>query len=149
MQNLLTFLSGICINQMVKKKSFQFFTTKVIFFVRWEPKLLFLESFRTHFCKSYLLSQSAHHKTDLVWTIWRYNYFYNFNNYYSVYVTRLFYSSKPSLGKKNNVSFSRYFRVIPANEFLTEFASDRRHMKRPDGTWIKPPPNYPAISTAS
>jgi hypothetical protein len=43
----------------------------------------------------------------------------------------------------------RYFRVIPANEFLKEFASDRRHMKRPDGTWIKPPPNYPAIQTAS
>lgn len=41
----------------------------------------------------------------------------------------------------------RFFRVIPANEFLKEFASDRRHMKRPDGTWIKPPPNYPAIST--
>jgi hypothetical protein len=45
--------------------------------------------------------------------------------------------------------YFRYFRVIPANEFLKEFASDRRHMKRPDGTWIKPPPNYPAIQTAS
>lgn len=42
----------------------------------------------------------------------------------------------------------RYFRVIPASEFLKDFASDRRHMKRPDGTWIKPPPNYPPISTA-
>lgn len=41
----------------------------------------------------------------------------------------------------------RYFRVIPANEFLKDFASDRRHMKRPDGSWIKPPPNYPAIRT--
>ncbi|KAJ3637282.1 hypothetical protein MTP99_000755 [Tenebrio molitor] len=45
--------------------------------------------------------------------------------------------------------YFRYFRVIPANEFLKEFASDRRHMKRPDGTWIKPPPNYPAIQTAT
>ncbi|VEN37688.1 unnamed protein product [Callosobruchus maculatus] len=28
--------------------------------------------------------------------------------------------------------YFRYFRVIPANEFLSEFASDRRHMKRPN-----------------
>ncbi|XP_050301232.1 protein N-terminal glutamine amidohydrolase isoform X2 [Anthonomus grandis grandis] len=45
--------------------------------------------------------------------------------------------------------YFRYFRVVPANEFLKEFASDRRHMKRPDGTWIKPPPTYPAISSAN
>ncbi|KAK9752504.1 N-terminal glutamine amidase [Popillia japonica] len=43
--------------------------------------------------------------------------------------------------------YFRYFRVIPVAEFLKEFASDRRHMKRPDGSWIKPPPNYPPIST--
>nr|CAH7729023.1 unnamed protein product [Callosobruchus chinensis] len=43
--------------------------------------------------------------------------------------------------------YFRYFRVIPANEFLDEFASDRRHMKRPNGTWIKPPPTYPPIRT--
>nr|CAI5823505.1 unnamed protein product [Callosobruchus analis] len=44
--------------------------------------------------------------------------------------------------------YFRYFRVIPANEFLNEFASDRRHMKRPNGTWIKPPPTYPPIRTS-
>lgn len=43
----------------------------------------------------------------------------------------------------------RYFRVIAASDFLRDFASDRRHMKRPDGSWIKPPPNYPAITTTS
>lgn len=43
----------------------------------------------------------------------------------------------------------RYFRVVPANDFLLEFASDRRHMKRQDGSWIKTPPTYPAITTQS
>ena len=32
-------------------------------------------------------------------------------------------------------------------QFLQKFASDRRHMKKSDGTWMKPPPNYPCIST--
>jgi hypothetical protein len=41
----------------------------------------------------------------------------------------------------------RYFRVVPASVFLQHFASDRRHMKRADGSWIKPPPDYPPIST--
>jgi hypothetical protein len=41
----------------------------------------------------------------------------------------------------------RYFRVVPASLFLQHFASDRRHMKRADGSWIKPPPDYPPIST--
>lgn len=43
--------------------------------------------------------------------------------------------------------YFRFFRIVPAVEFLRDFASDRRHMKRPDGSWIKPPPNYPAISS--
>lgn len=43
----------------------------------------------------------------------------------------------------------RFFRVIPAETYLAEFASDRRHMRRPDGTWIKPPPSYPPIQTSS
>ncbi|XP_066253643.1 protein N-terminal glutamine amidohydrolase [Euwallacea similis] len=45
--------------------------------------------------------------------------------------------------------YFRYFRVIGACEFIKEFASDRRHMRRPDGSWIKPPPNYPAITAAN
>ncbi|KOC66476.1 Protein N-terminal glutamine amidohydrolase [Habropoda laboriosa] len=43
----------------------------------------------------------------------------------------------------------RRFRVVPANVYLREFASDRHHMKREDGTWIKTPPDYPPISTAT
>lgn len=41
----------------------------------------------------------------------------------------------------------RFFRVIPAETYLTTFSSDRRHMRRPDGSWIKPPPSYAPIQT--
>lgn len=41
----------------------------------------------------------------------------------------------------------RFFRVIPAETYLAEFASDRRHMRRPNDTWIKPPPQYSPIKT--
>lgn len=43
--------------------------------------------------------------------------------------------------------YHRFFRVIPAFEFLSTFASDRRHMKKADGSWMKIPPEYPPIST--
>lgn len=39
--------------------------------------------------------------------------------------------------------------MITAETYLNEFASDRRHMRRPDDTWIKPPPPYPPIATSS
>lgn len=37
------------------------------------------------------------------------------------------------------------FRVIEGDEFVREFASDRRHMRAPDGTWRAEPPPWPAI----
>lgn len=37
--------------------------------------------------------------------------------------------------------------MVPAREFLKTFASDRSHMRREDGTWLAPPPNYPPIKT--
>jgi hypothetical protein len=36
------------------------------------------------------------------------------------------------------------FRVVAADEYLRQFRSDRSHMLRPDGTWIQPPPPWPA-----
>ena len=40
--------------------------------------------------------------------------------------------------------------MVPASDFLSRFASDRRHMrKKEDGTWIKNPPPYPTIQPAS
>ena len=44
--------------------------------------------------------------------------------------------------------YKRFFRVIPAAEYLRHFASDRRHMIRTDGSWNMPPPEYPAIVAA-
>jgi len=37
------------------------------------------------------------------------------------------------------------FRVIRADYYLQHFKSDRSHMKRPDGTWMTPPPKYDCI----
>ncbi|XP_035537187.1 protein N-terminal glutamine amidohydrolase [Morone saxatilis] len=42
----------------------------------------------------------------------------------------------------------RKLRVVPADSFLLNFASDRSHMRNPDGTWKMPPPLYPPIHTA-
>lgn len=41
--------------------------------------------------------------------------------------------------------FHRLFRVLTAESFLNNFSSDRSHMQKEDGSWVKPPPNYPAI----
>lgn len=45
--------------------------------------------------------------------------------------------------------FHRLFRVISASEYLEKFASDRRHMKNEDETWIKSPPPWLPITTES
>lgn len=45
-------------------------------------------------------------------------------------------------------AFHRKFRVIPADVFLQNFASDRSHMRKADGSWQMPPPSYPPIHTA-
>ncbi|KAL2080705.1 hypothetical protein ACEWY4_024498 [Coilia grayii] len=41
----------------------------------------------------------------------------------------------------------RKFRVIPAETYLSNFASNRSHMKDEVGHWKKPPPSYPCIET--
>ncbi|CAG2120209.1 unnamed protein product, partial [Medioppia subpectinata] len=43
--------------------------------------------------------------------------------------------------------YHRRFRVIEAQIYLTTFASNRSHMRRPEGSWIKDPPLYPCIKT--
>jgi hypothetical protein len=47
----------------------------------------------------------------------------------------------------NNRDIFRQFRVIPADEFLSTFASDRSHMLDEDGKWLKTPPSYPCLQT--
>ncbi|XP_077298745.1 N-terminal glutamine amidase tungus [Arctopsyche grandis] len=66
-----------------------------------------------------------------------------FPTFFPKYVTETFRTDQVV-----NPNYHRFFRVVPAIQFLQNFASDRRHMKRPDGSWIKPPPPYPAISTS-
>ena len=41
--------------------------------------------------------------------------------------------------------YRRFFRVISAKEYLNRFASNRSHMKKPDGSWAMPPPDYDPI----
>ena len=45
--------------------------------------------------------------------------------------------------------FSASFRVVPAAMFLAHFSSDRSHMKRDDGTWASPPPDYDCIRSSN
>ena len=45
--------------------------------------------------------------------------------------------------------FHRKFRVIPFEDYLLNFASDRHHMKDDKGQWLKPPPEYPCIQTTN
>ncbi|KAF7645031.1 hypothetical protein LDENG_00211490 [Lucifuga dentata] len=47
-----------------------------------------------------------------------------------------------------NPTYHRKLRVVPAESFLQNFASDRSHMKTADGGWTAPPPAYPLIHTA-
>ncbi|HZE97952.1 MAG TPA: hypothetical protein VE981_13065 [Planctomycetota bacterium] len=45
--------------------------------------------------------------------------------------------------------FEPRFRVVVAATFRERFASDRSHMRGPDGAWLKPPPPWPAIGEGS
>ena len=41
--------------------------------------------------------------------------------------------------------FRPRFRVFEGADFLATFSSDRAHMRRPNGSWRKPPPPWPPI----
>lgn len=47
--------------------------------------------------------------------------------------------------KANKLLYTSRFRVVPAQDFLTGFSSDRSRMMRSDGTYYSPPPTYPCI----
>ncbi|XP_023326804.1 protein N-terminal glutamine amidohydrolase isoform X2 [Eurytemora carolleeae] len=65
-----------------------------------------------------------------------------FPTYFHKYVTETFRTDAIL-----NQEYHRLFRVIPATTFLATFASDRRHMRKEDGSWLKPAPTYPCISS--
>ncbi len=48
-----------------------------------------------------------------------------------------------------DVIFQPRFRVITASDYLKGFQSDRRHMRDRHGSWLKPPPKWPVISSGS
>uniref|UniRef100_A0A1B0ES12 Protein N-terminal glutamine amidohydrolase n=1 Tax=Glossina morsitans morsitans TaxID=37546 RepID=A0A1B0ES12_GLOMM len=62
-----------------------------------------------------------------------------FPTYFHKYVTETF--------RSDLALRPEHHRVISAETYLMEFSSDRRHMRRPDGSWIKPPPSYPPIQS--
>lgn len=37
------------------------------------------------------------------------------------------------------------FRLVPAADYLAQFASDRSHMRAADGSWLQPPPPWPPL----
>lgn len=41
------------------------------------------------------------------------------------------------------------FRVIRGGEYISGLVSDRGHMRKADGTWIAPPPSWPAPGAGS
>lgn len=41
------------------------------------------------------------------------------------------------------------FRVMPGRDYLSRLSSDRSHMRRPDGSWLAPPPPWdPPVGAA-
>ncbi|MBI4955614.1 MAG: hypothetical protein HY908_26580 [Myxococcales bacterium] len=55
------------------------------------------------------------------------------------------------LGRCFRPTEARYrprFRVVPAAHFAALFSTDRAHMRAADGTWLKPPPPWPAPGLA-
>ncbi|XP_018494381.1 protein N-terminal glutamine amidohydrolase [Galendromus occidentalis] len=50
---------------------------------------------------------------------------------------------KPDVPLKH--CYVRHLRCLGGRDYLATFASNRQRMKRPDGSWIKPPPSYPPI----
>jgi len=67
-----------------------------------------------------------------------------FPTYFHKYVTETFRTDAIL-----NTEYHRQFRVVPAQTFLETFSSDRRHMRKEDGSWLKPPPSYPCIANSS
>lgn len=37
------------------------------------------------------------------------------------------------------------FRILPGQDFVRNFSSDRSHMRAPNGSWLRPPPPWPVI----
>lgn len=56
-------------------------------------------------------------------------------------------SFRPRL--KLRADLAPWFRVVDAAELARTFASDRSHMRTPDGGWTAPPPDWPPIGAGN
>jgi hypothetical protein len=65
----------------------------------------------------------------------------DFPEAFRTYATRTFLSAL-ALPEE----FHPRFRVVAARRFRETFSSDRAHMKKPDGGWHAPPPEWPPIA---
>ena len=79
-------------------------------------------------------------KTGQPWVIYDFDSFCDFPSEAGQYFDRTF----RSLPRQLSDCVPR-FRLIRAEDFLRFFHSDRSHMRKLDGTWIHPPPKWPAI----
>jgi len=50
-----------------------------------------------------------------------------------------------SFGAEVHETYAPVFKRIDAGQYIAHFASDRRHMRGPDGAWQAPPPAWPII----
>ena len=50
---------------------------------------------------------------------------------------------------ENEATSAPLFRLLPAAEYRRELRTDRRHMRRADGSWSSPPPPWPPIGEGS
>lgn len=51
-------------------------------------------------------------------------------------------------GRKLPFNYQPRFRIVTADEYKRGFSSDRSHMKRADGSWRSPPPEWPLIQAS-
>eukprot|EP00727_Mastigamoeba_balamuthi_P006196 m51a1_g2196 hypothetical protein (211) ;mRNA; f:136992-137686 len=48
-------------------------------------------------------------------------------------------------GEDLPASYRRRYRAVPAGVYVATLSSDRSHMRAPDGSWLQPPPQRPAL----
>jgi len=75
------------------------------------------------------------------WQVWDLDTNFEIPSELSYYLRKTFKTDEVKLA----VDYAPVFRVIDTKEFVRTFSSDRSHMKKPDGTWIASPPEWPVV----
>ena len=82
--------------------------------------------------------------TDAAWEVWDLDTSLGCPVPSGVYLEATFHSRG-----RRDPTFAPLFRLLPASEYRRELRTDRRHMRRRDGTWSSPPPPWPTIGEGS